>query len=230
MAAFKSIVLKIVKGVLWFFGIASLVIFTLSFTDIPFNAYYKLGMVQTNITERPDIIVVLGGAGMPSQNGLIKTFYASAAAKKYKNSQIVIAMPYSGSDSLYPLQLMANELIIKGIDSLRIKFEPLGFNTRSQALNVASLLNNDKRLNLLIITTPEHMYRSIHAFKKVGFTKIAGLPAFEKPIEEEKLIDSKGDEKIGLSVRYNMWSYLNYELLVLREYCAITYYKINGWI
>ncbi|MFA6401170.1 MAG: ElyC/SanA/YdcF family protein [Salinivirgaceae bacterium] len=230
MTNFKSILLAVSKGILGFFGIISLIFLALSFTDIPFNAYYKLGMVHSNTTEIPNIIVVLGGTGMPSQNGLIKTFYASAAAKKYKKADIIIAMPYSGSDSLYPLQLMANELIVKGIDSLRIKFEPLGFNTRSQAVNIASMLNDGKQLSLLIITTPEHMYRSIHAFKKVGFTKIAGLPAFEKPIEEEKLIDSKGDEKIGLSLRYNIWSYLNYELLVLREYCAIAYYKINGWI
>jgi hypothetical protein len=31
-------------------------------------------------------------------------------------------------------------------------------------------------------------------------------------------------------LRYNMWSYLHLELFVFREYCAIGYYKLKGWI
>jgi len=125
---------------------------------------------------------------------------------------------------------MANELIVKGIDPLRIKYEPLGYNTRSQAVNIASMFNNKEQLNLLIITTPEHMYRSIKTFKHVGFPEVGGLPAFEKPIDEGKLKDPDDKEGAYLAFRYNMWNYLNYELLVLREYCAIIYYRLKGWI
>ncbi|MCD4724217.1 MAG: YdcF family protein [Bacteroidales bacterium] len=227
----KCLSIKICKWFFGVFGIFSFLLFVLSFTDIPFYAYYNLGVGQSALSENPNIIVVLGGSGMPSPDGLIRTYYASEAAKEYENAKIIIALPYNEEDSFHQLDLMANELIIKGIDSLRIKYEPFGFNTRSQAVNIASMFKHNKeQLALLIITTPEHMYRSIKTFKNVGFTKVGGLPTFEKPIDEEKLKETGETERIHLSFRYNMWSYLNYELLVLKEYCAIIYYKLKGWI
>ncbi len=43
----------------------------------------------------------------------------------------------------------------------------------SNALNIASMFEHNKEdLAFLIITTPEHMYRSIKAFRKVGFMKV----------------------------------------------------------
>ena len=204
--------------------------FILSFTDVPYYAYHNLGAGHSVLSGKPDVIVILGGGGMPSPDGLIRTYYASEAAMENENAEIIIALPYNELDSLHQLDLMANELIVKGIDPLRIKYEPLGYNTRSQAVNIASMFNNKEQLNLLIITTPEHMYRSIKTFKHVGFPEVGGLPAFEKPIDEGKLKDPDDKEGAYLAFRYNMWNYLNYELLVLREYCAIIYYKLKGWI
>ncbi|MBC8319261.1 MAG: YdcF family protein [Bacteroidetes bacterium] len=222
---------KIFSWLFFIFGIFSFLFFILSFTDLPYYAYHNLGTGHSSLSENPDIIVVLGGSGMPSPDGLIRTYYASEAANEYQNAKIIIALPYNVDDSLYQLNLMARELIVKGIDSMRIVYEPMGTNTRTQAVNIASMLKiNKEQLALLIITTPEHMYRSVKTFKKVGFTKVGGLPTFEKPIDEIKLEDANEKERINLSFRYNMWSYLNYELLVLREYCAIIYYKLKGWI
>jgi len=227
----KNILIIACKWLLLVFGVFSFLLLILSFTDIPYYAYHNLGMGQSALSENPDVIVILGGSGMPSPDGLIRTYYASEAAKEHKNARIIIALPYNESDSLYQLNLMAHELIIRGIDSLRINYEPSGFNTRSQAVNIASMFKNNKeQLALLIITTPEHMFRSIKSFRKAGFTKVGGLPAFEKPSDEEKLISKEEKERVNLSIRYNMWSYLNYELLVLREYSAIVYYKLKGWI
>jgi len=212
------------------FGVFSFLFLTLSFTNVPYYAYHNLGVGQSVLSEKPDVIVVLGGSGMPSPDGLIRTYYASDAALENKSAKIIIALPFNEADSLHQLDLMANELIVKGIDSIRIEYEPLGYNTRSQAVNIASMLNDKEQLTLLIVTTPEHMYRSIKTFNQVGFTKVGGLPAFEKPIDEGKLKDPDKKEGISLAFRYNMWNYLNYELLVLREYCAIVYYKCMGWI
>lgn len=218
----------------WFFmtiGLFSFLLLILSFTDLPYYAYHNLGVAHTQLSEKPDVILLLGGSGMPSPDGFIRTYYASKAAKEYNNAEIIIALPYNEVDSLHQLDMMAHELIINGVDSLRIKYEPSGFNTRSQAVNIASMFKDDKeQLTFLIITTPEHMYRAVRAYKKVGFIKIGGLPTFEKPIDEAKLLDIEHSKGINLSLRYNMWSYLNYELLVLREYSAIVYYKLKGWI
>lgn len=230
----KHILIKCVK---WFFGIVGLIsfsFFVLSFTDIPYYAYHWLGTTNVNLKQKPGLIVMLGGSGMPSPDGLIRTYYGALAAKQFKEAEIIIALPYNENGSLYQLELMAHELIVKGIDSSRIKFEPLGFNTHSQAVNIASMVGSNKNnLSLLIITSPEHMYRSVKTFRKAGFADVGGVPTFEKPIDEEKAKDKEksDDTRIkSLDLRYNMWSYLNYELLVMREYLAILYYKVKGWM
>ncbi len=225
-------VLIFTKWVLYGTGSLFIAMLFLSFTDIPFNAYYKLASTGTVLTSNPDVIVILGGSGMPSPEGLIRTYYGAEAANKVKDAKIIIALPFTdGPDSLFQLKLMAKELILKGIDSARIEFEPFGFNTRSQAVNIGKRSEiNKKEISLLIITSPEHMYRAIRTFQKVGFTKVGSLPAFEKPVDEIKLESKDKKKGIGLLLRYNMWSYLNYEILVLREYTAIVYYKIKGWI
>lgn len=218
-------------GVLGFFALLG---FILSFTDVPYNAYYNLGTKNTKLTRPPELIVILSGSGMPSPDGLIRAYYGVQAARQYPGAQIVIALPCDEGDSLRPLRLMADELTIKGISSSRIQFEPLGFNTRSQAMNIAARYTDDKnRLSLILVTSPEHMYRSVRAFTKVGFTSVGGLSAFDRPIDPEMAMDTEQAKDIrvkSLSLRYNMWSYLHYELIVLREYCAIAYYKLKGWI
>lgn len=217
----------------WLFivmGATFFILIVLSFTDIPYNAYHHLGTVNSSLSKEPDLIVVMGGSGMPSPDGLIRTYYAAEFAKQFPTAEIIVALPYNEADSLHQLQLMAHELIVKGVDSLRIKFEPLGYNTRSQAVNVARMnANSLSNKVVLLITSPDHMYRAVRSFKKVGFLTVGGIPAFETPCDEEILKD-KSSKHNKLSLRYNMWSYLQYELLVIREYTAIAYYKINGWI
>jgi len=145
---------------------------------------------------------------------------------------VIIAHPYDNDSlSTYQLDLMAHELIIRGVDSLRIQYEPNGINTRTQASYISEILNTQNESPLLVITSPEHMYRSIRSLQKAGLNNVGGLPSFEQPISEEKLKGNKRNgQKVTLAWRYNFWSYLRYEILVLREYCAIAYYKLNGWI
>ena len=207
---FKIYLLQFLKGFLYFIGIFSLVLFILSFTDLPYYAYYKLSLPEIKLKEDPTVIVVLGGAGMPSPDGLIRTYYAAKSAQRYKNATIIIALPNTTGDSFSQINLMAHELIIRNVDSARIRFEPEGFNTRSQALNVAKMYSGKMdELNMLLVTSPEHVYRAVKAFKKAGFTNVAGNAAFERPIDEDKIKDKENtnDTRIkSLSLRYNMWS------------------------
>lgn len=221
----------------WLFGISGalgLIFFVLSFTDLPYYAYHYLGTCNAKLYYKPDVIVLLGGAGMPSPDGLIRSYYAAEAAGEFKKAEIVIALPFSEGDSLRQLNMMKRELIMRQVDSSRIRFEPYGFNTYSQAEQIAKMYAARKaRLNVLLITSPEHMYRSVKTFSRMGFAHVGGNASFEDPIGEERVRDrdSRKDARIkNLTLRYNMWSYLNYELLVLKEYCAIAYYKIKGWI
>lgn len=224
-------ILTFFRWLLYVSGTIFIIMLFLSFTDLPFNAYYQLSYTKAKLNSKPDIIVILGASGMPSPEGLIRTYYGAEAANKVQEARVIIAFPFnSGVDSLYQLSKMADELILKGVDSSRIEYEPKGFNTRSQAVNIGKWTNINKESSILIITSPEHMYRAIKTFQKVGFVHVGGLAAFEKPIEEIKLTNREDKRSIGLMLRYNMWSYLDYEILVLREYTAIVYYKINGWM
>ncbi len=213
------------------FGFLSFTLFVLSFSDIPYYAYHYLGVSNTIKIDKPHVIVLLGGNGMPSPDGFIRCYYTAELAKKCTNSKIVIALPNDVNGSMHRLLLMRNELMTKGIDSSRIYFESLGFNTYSQAVNIASMYK--KEYPIMIITSPEHMYRAIGTFRKAGFKYVSGSPTFDNPIEEEKIQDkgaSKDTRVKSLNLRYNMWSYLNYELVLVREYCAISYYKVKGWM
>ena len=225
---------KWLRRLLLGFGTLFCLLLALSFTDVPYYAYYWLGTSSAKLERKPELIVLLGGAGMPSPDGFIRCYYAGKAAEDYPEAKVVIALPYNDDGSTTQLELMSRELQLHGVDSLRISFEPEGFNTHSQAERlVARFANVKSTIPLLIVTSPEHTYRAIRTFRKAGFTNVGGEAAFEDPVNEKKVKDTENakDTRVkSLSLRYNMWSYLNYELLVLREYTAISYYWIKGWI
>jgi len=226
--------LLFLKRVMLVLGILAMTLWVLSFTDVPYYAYRNLSLEEDTLTVEPEIIVLLGGSGMPSPDGLIRSYCAAQYALQFKLARIIIALPYNEGDSLQQLRLMQKELTLRGIDSIRISYEPLGHNTRSQAINIASQVGNDK-LNsaVLIVSSPEHIYRAVKTFRKAGFLNVGAAPAFDTPVEKNKIEDKENGKDLrvkNLALRYNMWSYLNYELITIREYCAIFYYKLKGWI
>lgn len=222
------------KSLLYFVAVFSLLMLALSFTDLPYYAYHSLGVLEEDsLAPPPEYIVVMGGDGMPAPSTLIRLYYAALSANKFPRSKIILAMPMNGENDHYQLDLMARELMVKGIEKNRIMYAPNGFNTRSQAMEIANMLSAHLNEQLVIITSPEHVFRSKKTFEKVGFTNVGGLPAFEKPGDEITLRDDLENDSPrikNLSLRYNMWSYLHYEILVIREYLAISYYWLKGWI
>jgi len=228
----KKIIKSIFKKLVYCISAFSIVFVILSFTELPYWAYYGLAVTEDTLEEAPETIVIMGGDGMPSPSGLMRVYYGIERAKTYPNANIILALPYNEFDSTYQLNLMAHEMVLKGIDTARIAFEPNGFNTRSQAEEIEKLIAN-KSAPIMIVSSPEHMYRCLASFRKVGFKNVGGNPTFENPSDEEKLKDKTEKEKTrvrNLSLRYNMWSYMQYEIIVMREYAAISYYKLKGWI
>ena len=216
-------------------GAVALIMVVLSFTDLPYYAYHKLGTTNTKLSSAPTHIVLFGGSGMPTPDGLIRAYYTAEIANKYDSIYIIIANP----DELLAIRDTAasytHELVIRGIDSNRIRYDTIGYNTYTQAINIANMIFTDttKFKTVLVVTTPEHMYRSVKCLQKAGIDSVGGVASFELPLDEEMLV-KKGKltklEKDKLNLRYNMWSYLNYELVVMREYLAIGYYKLRGRI
>jgi uncharacterized SAM-binding protein YcdF (DUF218 family) len=256
-------ILRILKYISITLGCLFFILFVLSLTSVPFRAWYGMGMKYSGIHRPPDVIVVLGGGGMPSESGLMRCWYAARAASHFTRAKVIIALPGNASDSLSSINSMKDELILRGIKADRILLEDSGTNTRAEALNIRKIVTGNLsagrkaglpitpdlppslygsrpggEVAVLIITSPEHLYRSVLCFRKVGFTRVDGLPAFEATIESDITFDDQmlGGRKwmpsIGknLTLRYQFWTQLHYEQLVMREWLAVVYYKLKGWI
>jgi uncharacterized SAM-binding protein YcdF (DUF218 family) len=212
-------------------------------------------MKKAGIQRPPEFIVVLGGGGMPSESGLIRCWYAASVANHFPRAKIIVALPGDTASKSSSVSLMKKELVLRGVEPSRIMFEPEGANTRAQAVNISKISTNDERRTtndkgaptsyfvlrtsyFLIVTSPEHLYRAVLSFKKAGFTKVDGFPCFERAIESDILFEGGklGGRKYipdvggSITLRYGFWTQINYEFLVLREWMALAYYKLKGWI
>ena len=197
-----------------------------------------MGTSRAGISAVPDYIVVLGGGGMPSESGLIRCFHAAEVADAFPDARVILSLPGDSGDSSSSISIMRHELLIREIDSSRIILESNSTNTRAQAMNIFTENKNIEHENIVIVTSPEHLYRAVKTFEKAGFDHVDGFPAFEEAIEAdlyyqgEKLGGRKYVPEIGGSIqlRYQFWNHLKYEILILREFTAIAYYKLKGWI
>ncbi len=133
--------------------------------------------------------------------------------------------------------------MIERIQNSKFKIQNSKFKLQNQesTVNVDSasqLTIVNCQLSILLVTSPEHLYRSVLTFKKAGFLKVDGIPAFEKDIETDLsfragLLGGKSyvpDVGGNVVLRYKFWNYLEYELEIIREYVAIGYYWLMGWI
>jgi uncharacterized SAM-binding protein YcdF (DUF218 family) len=230
---------RLLKILLIATGCFFIILCILAFTTLPFWAYYSLGTANSKITQPPATIVMLGGAGIPSGDGLIRSFYTAKLAISNPDAKVIIAMPGDIADSLSAPRRVEFELEIRGVNKHSIAFEYTGRNTREQAQKLAA----GKTLAQLgqpvtLVTSPEHMKRAILAFRKCGFKTVSGLPTFEYALDADLTFrdsDLKGNKftpSIGnnLQFRYQFWNHLKYEILVIREYFGLAYYKLRGWI
>ena len=239
MKKLKSRIWGIIKVLLIALGCLFLLLCILAFTTAPFWAYYSLGTSNSKITQPPHTIVVLGGAGVPSGDGLMRCYYTARLAASYPEANVIIAVPGNSADSTSVPRLFEKELMLRGIAADKISFESAGRNTREQALKIASVLTPAQlQQPVTLVTLPEHMKRAVLTFRKCGFTKVSGMPAFEFSLDADLTFsdsDLKGNAvapPIGhnLQFRYQFWNHLKYEIVVIREYCGLAYYKLRGWI
>ncbi|MFO7862400.1 MAG: ElyC/SanA/YdcF family protein, partial [Salinivirgaceae bacterium] len=121
----------------------------------------------------------------------------------------------------------------------RITFATRGTNTRGQALDIrSSVLHNKTSAQITLVTTPQHTYRTFHVFRKLDFERINTFPTFENDMKAPLIYSSRNldgkrfvpDVGNNQKLRYQLWTHLKYEITLLREYTAIMYYKLQGWI
>jgi uncharacterized SAM-binding protein YcdF (DUF218 family) len=218
-------------------GIFFLIMILLAFTTLPFWGIHWLGTSKTELKGEPGTIILLGGGGMPSESNLMRSWFTDKAARSFPSARVLIAMPGDTTDSLSTPRLMAEELMIRGLDNKRVVYENKGTNTRAQAIYCREMLNPSEAL--LLVTSPEHTRRAVLCFQKAGFLRVYALPAFEHATEADLTYKAKelGGRKtitpdVGerTSVRYQVWNHLKYEIIFAREMAATFYYKLRGWI
>lgn len=218
-------------------GLFFLLALILSATTLPYWGLHWLGTSRSVLKWKPETIILMGGSGMPSESNLMRSWYTAHAWKSFPESKILIAMPGDTKDSSSTPSLIANELVIRGISGEKIAFENHGTNTRSQALECSRLIS--KKSSVLLVTSPEYMRRSVMTFRKAGFEKVNALPAFENAAEASFTFedDSLGGNKVlipdvgkSISFRYQIWNHLKYEIMITREFVALGYYRLRGWI
>lgn len=225
---------KVFRKIFIGFGIFSFVLLVFSFTRVPFDIHWWLGKNGSEYYFKPDHIVFLGGSGMPSESNLIRIYYTSALAKKHPKAKVLVAHPIDEE----VIALIRLEMIQKGIDSSRIEIEKRGTNTREQAITIAEDFPEMLNQNIVLVTSPENMMRTVKVFWKAGFKHVGGEPAFENAMFVDLAYNHikvggkkySPDVSSNLALRYNFWNYLKLEITCLREFVALGYYKFNGWI
>ena len=229
--------LRLLRNLFVLIGIFFSICILLAFTSQPYRCYHWLGTSKSELKWEPSTIILLGGGGMPSESALMRSWYVEKAAKSFPKANIIIAMPGDLTDSLSTPRLMQKELIMRRVNDTQIRFENEGTNTRAQALNCQGLIK--MQLPILLVTSPENMRRSVLCFQKTGFEKVNALPAFENAAEADFNFqdDELGGDKLlipdvgrNLNIRYQLWNHLKYEIIVTREFFALAYYKVRGWI
>ncbi len=231
--------MSLIKILLFVSGIVFLILCILAFTKIPYWAYDSLGKGNSKINRPPVTIILLSGSGIPSESGLLRAYFTATIGKTYPEANIIISMPGDTTDSLSDPRLTADELVLRGIARERISYESYGKNTRQQAMKISEG-KTQAQLNqpITLVTAPEHMKRAVLVFRKCGFETVSGFSTFGSSIQTDMTFDDsdlKGNKympSIGnnLQVRYQFWTQLKLEVLVMREYFGLTYYKLRGWI
>lgn len=217
-------------------GVVLLLLFALCWSPYPWRMYYWLSMPQAVLEVEPEWIVVLGGGGIPSESGLIRTYYGALAAQRFPDARVIVALPEYDENEDSSLRRMRNELMMRGVDGDRIYLEPKGSNTRAQAVEIARMI--DPESALLVVTSPDHMRRSVLTFRRAGFAQVGAVAAQDVSADGDMSLSADSvDAKLlapavegSLVLRYHFWNHLGYLNRVAREFTALAYYKVKGWI
>lgn len=226
----KTAIWKVIKGFFLVLGIMFFIMLVTALTPLPFYMQYHLGTSVKSTDTTIDHVVLFGGAGMPSESNLMRLYYSADFAAAY-HCPVIVVHP---DDSICERE-MRRFLTAYGVEDIR--FMGRGSNTRSQVLALAQDSPQLTQSHLLVVTSPEHMKRTLLSMRKAGFQHVAGQAAHEATIDfdlslrrQELGQSTKVHTVESTQLRYTFWNYLQLEFVCFREYIALAYYKAKGWI
>ena len=223
---------KILKTTFLSLGILFSVAIVLAFTSVPFYSYFRLGQhpAKDAFLSHPTHVVMFGGAGMPSEDNLMRLYHTAALARHFE-IPVLLVHP---EDAICQAE-MTRLLHQGGVDSIRYMTQ--GSNTRSQILELMSAYPELVGEQILIVTSPEHVRRTVKCLNKAGFQQAIGVAAYPATVDFDLSLKKQelgGNEAIpsveSVKMRYTFFNYLKLEITCVREYFALAYYRIKGWI
>lgn len=195
----------------------------MAFFGVPQRVARWIMMPEKYSLEPPRYIVVMGGGGIPSETGLMRTYYAAAFHKAATGAVIVVSLPSDGDPLASSVGLMREELILRGVPGQAVLMEHEGLDTHEQAANIRKLLPEQAtRDRVLLVTSGSHMRRTFLCFRHEGFENLASLAA----VDAGPLANTGP----GALLRYRFWANLHFEVDVARELIAICWYRVRGWV
>ena len=220
-------------------GCAFFFILALPLTSIPWNWYRDLAYPGLQAVGEPHVIVMMGGGGIPSESGLMRSWKTAEAAALFPDASIIVAMPLE--DGEIEPGIIARELIMRGVEPTRILREPQGRNTREQATEIRRMLtgmNVPDTLVVGLVTSPEHMKRTWFSFRKAGLESLVALPCWPEAISADlRYVESDlGAPSLGGMVggsnmiKYRYWDNLAILVKCTREAVAYGYYWLLRWV
>ncbi len=228
------------RGLIRTFGWTALGLFLAAWLGLPWPVYRWLsGDGRALPRPDPDVIVMMGGGGIPSESGLTRAWQAAVEARRHPAARVIVAMPYEPGEGATNRGAVQRELILRGVPEHRLDQEGAGRHTREQAVRVRAMLGPGGETGVvMIVTSPEHVRRSVLAFRRAEFRNVVGRGVEYQALEAELDYGGAGrsaldpDAWIGgsLMLRYRIWDNLVLEIKVLRELAALVYYKARGWI
>lgn len=215
-------------------GVLTLVLLLLALTPLPGLAYGWLGRAAGDAPNAPDVIVMMGGGGIPSESGLMRCYETAVQATHYPKARIIVAMPREPGETNGKPSAVVREIMLRGVDRSRIAQEGRGRHTREQALELWKMTDGARHAPaILVVSSPEHIRRSVLAFRKAGFKQVGGAGAYSQHLQADLSLPSASpvpNPAHSELLRYRVWENVGVEIKVLRELTALLYYRIRGWI
>ena len=204
---------------------AAIFLLQLLFAIPPFDGIVEawLNVPDAGAVDPPKYIVVLGGGGIPSETGLMRTYFGAVHSIAHPQATVIVALPADENPELNSVGRMREELVMRGVPMGSIRMETRGRNTHEQAANIREMLGPaalDEPVHL--VTDRTHLRRSILCFRKMGFLRVWGIGTYNTGAE--------ADIGGGTFLRYTLWSNLQLQIRVFRELIATAVYKLRGWI
>jgi uncharacterized SAM-binding protein YcdF (DUF218 family) len=210
----------------------------LALTGVPWMLYGWLAVPGPDDADPPDFIVMMGGGGVPSESGFIRSWKAAAAAAKFSDAAVIIAAPIEPEETEH--DDIWREIVMRGVPPERILREAQGRNTHEQALGVTAKVRNAENGRspvVGIVTSPEHMRRTWLSFKRAGIDRLRGFPSWSTDIESDLRYGNENDrdsalaDVVGqnLTLRYRFWDNLGLLVKCARELAGLCYYRVMGW-